>query len=159
MKFMLHRKRKLPDLQNYMTLLGFQEGEYNTVPAVTTSVSICKSPLEQNQTKAGWNQMSLAPTSSNLVWDEEARTPVLLSQWAGSISSSQLVPRCSESLAKLNQCRSICWYQLRSLQYSGREQQTVSKRGGNRQLSCPVAKPFVSSRKRKSQSWEPLLLA
>lgn len=105
--------------------------------------------------KAGWNRMSLTLTSSNLVWDEEAGTPVLLSQWTGSISSSQLVPRSSESLAKLNQCRSLCWYQLRTLQYSGREQQTVSKRGGNRQLSCPVAKPFVRSRKRKSQSWEP----
>lgn len=98
--------------------------------------------------------MSLTLTSSNLVWDEEAGTPVLLSQWAGSISSSQLVPRCSESLAKLSQCRSLCWYQLRTLQYSGREPQTVSKRGGNQQLSCPVAKPFVSSRKRKIQSWE-----
>lgn len=36
-----------------MTLLDFQEGEYNTVPAVTTSVSIRKSPLEQNQTQSG----------------------------------------------------------------------------------------------------------
>lgn len=145
-------------MQNYMTLLDFQEGEYNTVPAVTTSVSICKSPLEQNQTKAGWNQMSLALTSSNLVWNEEARTPVLLSQWTGSISSSQLVP---QMLRVSRQTESVQKHLLVPIKTSTvfRKRAAVSKCGGNRQHSCPVAKPFVSSRKRKSQSWEPLLLA
>lgn len=65
-------------------------------------------------------------TSSNSVWDcSEASPSILLSQWAESIFSSWLVPRCSKSLAKLNQ-HSICGYRLRTPPYLGREQQKVS---------------------------------
>lgn len=49
---------------------------------------------------------------------------MLLSQWAGSIFSSQLVLRLCKPLAKLNQC-SICGNRLRTPHYLGRNQQST----------------------------------